>query len=670
MAPHDAGAQRVRDLIEYQVLANARPATMDTILRDLTTPDVVLVTRGREPLDDVLNDALRAALAALVDDGQVHAVPGGYVPRACAADISRRMRVLSLCGRAALQHGRAVRSGEVWDYAVTHAPGDVEVGALTRTNVTHDLQSLTTTRLVVVIGTLRGENNGSNLLAPSSFVSANTSWMPAEPLTWLDYVADAMGRMLTIAGRDTFTAKELRAFLAQDLLARAADHRPTPVGDLRPLQMRGALIALANPNDPVVRQVPGRRGVWVLATKAPAADTASVAPTPFASDADRILEAARRVTEQRGSPVVTVHDIRDALAADPHLALSNGKSLAAALTDLAKNRITTGTGRTAARRVQRVRRAGLVDGNTAYWVATGTDDDARWTAAQRLVASRGVFDAMTRGAFLERIAHLQNVVSPVIATGRARQMLHELAELQSRVQALPGTTEGLADHVAQLEEHTAALRGWLQFRTAHAPGMPSDVHSCPPGLTAIALRDLFAPINATAASLAGAGDIVPQYARLVRRFPNPQFKGLRSGNPTTAAKFLFEQVDAISYAARQWGGPRCQLHALWAFEELGELRDARYVVVALASESAAVRQRVIGTLALLQPPEAAETLLNHVRNDVDAGVRECALWALGLVMGDAATAVLTEVVNRDPDANVRRTARAYLTVGDSWWWRA
>lgn len=663
------GAQRVRELIEYSLLANARPATVETIVRDMTPPDEALVTGGVASLDE----ALHQALAALVREGQVtrieDGIEHGFVPRACAADVSRRARVRTLVGRAALLHGRAVRSVEVWNYAVTYAPGEVQVGALTKTNVTHDIQNLTAHKLVVVIGTVRGENNGSNLVVPANFVGDGTSWRPTEPVTWLDYVVDGMDRMLAAADRDTFTARELRAFLAEDIVARRAANRPTPVGLLGALRFRATLSALASSSDPVVAPVSGRLAVWRRLTLSAGSGIETASPQ-YATDTDRIMEAARRVTVETGRPVVTVHDIRQALDADPSLTLSNGKELHAALTDLAKERIAVGTGRSAARRVQRVRRVGVMDGNTAYWVATGTDDDARWHAAQQFVASHGVFEAVTGGAFIERIARLKTVVSPVIATGRARHILRELTDLQARVQALPATIPGRAEYAAQLEQHTAAVRGWLKFRSAQVPGMPSDIHLGAPGLTANALRDLFAPVNTRTAAMHGTKTIVPHYSRLVRRFPNPQFKGRLSGDPATAALFLFDRVDAIGYAARQWGGAKCQLHALWAVEELGELRDARYALVALASESSAVRQRVIGTLALLAPPDAADTLLHHLRNDIDAGVRECALWALGLVMGEAATAVLTEVVTHDPDANVRRTARAYLTLGDSWWWRA
>ncbi len=663
--PSEQATLRVRDLVEYHVLANATPATQATVIRDLTTPDLDLLGRG-----DGLPAAVAQALVELVQSGHVVEVPGGYAPYALSADISRCVRTLSLCGRAVMMHGRGVRASEVWQYATTFAPGDVHVGALTRKRVVHDLLSLTASKRLRAIGSVRGATqDGRKLLVPSRWVTDASSWVPTEPITWLDYGVEAMRRMLGPADRNMFTAKELRAFLEKDIEARQAEGRATPVGNTSSLRVRTALVSLAESREPVVRQVPGRDAVWMLVGPTPK-DEASVVAEPYATESDRVVEAARRVTQLSRCPVVNASDLRDAILADPQLALSGITKIADVLADLAKERVDCGNRRRVARRTQRVRKVGVMHGSAVYWVATGIDDDERLEAARRLVECRGVNAAVTRGRFVERIAALENAHSPIIATGRARQLLREIEDLSTRVHALPRETEELANWLGDLERHANTLLGWLSFRSARGEDIPTEVQHEPPGLTARTLRNLFAPLNAMAASLKVDGSIIQHYQRAIRRVPNPRFVGRRSGDPATAAQYLFDQVDAIAYAARQWGGPKCQLHTFWAVEELGDLRDARYVRAALATGTTSIRQRVMGTLALLQPPDAVELLTNHARNDVNPGVRECALWALGHVLKDAATPLLTEVIHRDPDASVRRTAKGFIAIGDCWWWRA
>lgn len=662
----DQVMQRVRDLVESHLLALAMPATVEAITRELTSFDcALLVQHGGQP-----EDAVAATLSALVARGDVSVVPGGYAPRHLTADVSRRARTLTLCGRAAVAYGRAVRAADVWRYANDHAPKDIEVGALTMTYVARDLQNLTTSGHLVIIGTVRGEmHGGRNLVVPSHFITDDVSWAPTEPLTWLEYLSDAIRRMLALATRDSFTAKELRAFLQHDLQTRAAENRPTPAGDISSLYLRASLQNLAEHDAPFLRPVSGRSAVWTLVSDEGAPEAAPQAPPLFSSDTDRVMEAALRVTRHGARPVLTCQEVCDTIAADPALSLSGTTGVSKVLADLAKERL-SGGGCRRQRQTQRVRKVGKLDGDAVYWVATDANDAARWQAAQCFVQSRGVLDDVERGRFLERIAKVEKALSPVIAMGRVRQLVQELEQLLVRAHALPEETAGLADRIHELDSYADTLRGWLRFRKVPATESLREVQHQPVGLTASALRDLFAPINDKAKSLTNTASIVSLYWAAIRRVPNPRFRGLRSGDPVTSAKFLFDQTDAITYAARQWGGPTCQLHALWASEELGDLRDVRYVLAALRAGTASVRARVVGALALLPSPDAADILVGYVRNDVTAGVRECALWALGMVLGDQATPMLSEVAKQDPDPRVRRTAMAFLAIGDSWWWRA
>ena len=48
------------------------------------------------------------------------------------------------------------------------------------------------------------------------------------------------------------------------------------------------------------------------------------------------------------------------------------------------------------------------------------------------------------------------------------------------------------------------------------------------------LRDLLSPLSPTAAQFEDMAQVVRQYSRLVKRFPNPSYTDRRSGDPNTS----------------------------------------------------------------------------------------------------------------------------------------
>ncbi len=114
---------------------------------------------------------------------------------------------------------------------------------------------------------------------------------------------------------------------------------------------------------------------------------------------------------------------------------------------------------------------------------------------------------------------------------------------------------------AMLDRLDRELEGWLRFRTPREEDLPEGIEREGGGLTAMELRDIFAPLSPTAAAMKEAGQVIRHYGKLIRWVPNPQFRNRRSGFHDTAAEYLFDRVDALAYGARQWGGPTCRLLA-------------------------------------------------------------------------------------------------------------
>jgi hypothetical protein len=667
--------ERVRELLEVEWLVHRMPVPPEAIVSVLTTPDRALIVEGAaDPLP-----AVRAALVALEAAGVAIAVPGGYAPARLPAGLSRRQRTLSLTVRAVLALGRAVRAGDVSAYAREHAPGELEVGGLSPALIARDMSGLTRTGDLVVVAVLRGDHTaGRKLLLPRSYAQDRERWMPRTPLTWLEYVAGhvthlSQGHAEVNATGDPhrsvlpFTTKQLRARLEADVReGRPVAEIAYGVDLARPMTVTLALQQLAEGPTPMIRSVPKRRALWILEA---AEERSRVADDAFATDADRLIEAARQAIARAGTSVVTAAEVRAEIELNPALAPRGRGTVAAMLSDLAKERVDNGGGRRITRRVQRLRRAGTIRGRAFYWVSTGSDDVRTWSNAQEAVALQGLSDEIMCARFEERRDALKHVQSPLVAIGRARQMLAEIRRLSAALDLLPSSTPGIEVHREALGRHHAELDGWLQFRTPREREVPEGVDLEQGGLSAMELRDIFAPLSKTAAAMTEPGQVIRHYSGLIRRVPNPQFINRRSGAVETAAEYLFDPVDALEYGARQWGGPMCRLMSHWAIEEVGELRDPRYLYVALRAARAEQRIRILGGVALMRPRGAEAVLQRHARDDADCGVREGALWSLGMLVGSRADPIAREVSTSDPATSVRRAASRFLELGDQWWWR-
>src|SRR5205085_12560577 len=97
----------------------------------------------------------------------------------------RRRLVLGIVYRAVEHFGRAVRTGDVLDFAV----GLQDEVNIAPELITRDILNLSWTGELTVVGTVRGDEKGINLYLPSDLNPE--SYMPTEPLTWLEEVAQA-----------------------------------------------------------------------------------------------------------------------------------------------------------------------------------------------------------------------------------------------------------------------------------------------------------------------------------------------------------------------------------------------------------------------------------------------------------------------------------------------
>lgn len=673
----EAALECVDTMVEALSTVWRTTATPARVAEHLVSSDVALILDGEADAPNVLAERIDACLMELERRGFVMRTGDGYLPTKFIQASSCRQHVLSLVARAARAHGRAVRLIDVWRFATRHAPEEVEAKKLTPTSMQRAMNSLKTTGDLTVVGRVRAPiGEGRNLVVCADEPPVHVPHPLTEPLTWLDYVVYSASVVATAntvrdsAASYTFTMDELVRFLRDEVRLGSSPSASTfkvSLDDNRRLTV--ALEGLAQEKPPLIAPVPGRRATWRWNPDV-AQDTTQVT-TPgnrYASDTDRVMEAARRICERENRLTVTAKEVAAEVGLDPALRLTGKESVAKVLSGLARSWVMLNVGNRQARRDQRLRRVGSTIGAARYWVVS-TGSDTERAEAEAEAAGSWAVRMLEDEHFQDRFHTLERVVSPIVAIGRARQLR---SDIRTALRALPNAGDKvptLQAARADAERTLADIEGWLRFREHRHPEAPAGYSPVGRGFTAEELRRLYAPLSPTVADMTTHAEIVRHYSRLLRRTRNPEFVNRRAEDAVAASQFLFEPADAMAYAAREWGGTTSSLMARWGIEEVGELRDPRFVLQSLEIGRREERVRAIAGLALMQCHEAEPVLTRHARDNADASVREAALWALGMVIGDRAADLLREAARVDPDLRLQRRCAQWLALGDRWWWR-
>jgi hypothetical protein len=296
--------------------------------------------------------------------------------RALPSLTTRRRRVLQLVRDTVVALGRAVRTGEVLDYAARQPDGfDISPEFITR-----DILNLKETGdLVLVESTLHRDNEGKNYYLPHDLDLAD--FAAERPLTWLEEVANSFKELWKDRVRDATASSRLpRPVSSAELrnyILSLPQHHPN-------LQKRmflvNALTQLSESDHAVVRKVrrPGQRAVLWAPFDVP--DESVDLGDLFVSDAERVGEAITRAVRYIGRPV-NVKDIRAEIKLDPALHPASGASLASVISDLSKlQRRSSRQGIDVhySRKLVRIFRAGRIDNDTYYYHAQEGLDDAKF----------------------------------------------------------------------------------------------------------------------------------------------------------------------------------------------------------------------------------------------------------------------------------------------------
>jgi hypothetical protein len=574
---------------------------------------------------------------------------------------SRRQRVFELVRRAVNKLGRAVRVSDVVDYAAESMDG----GNLTAAEITHDVLSLKEMGELILVGSVRGDGKGINLYLPADLNPED--YLPTEPLTWLEAVAQVFNELWTEsvkrAGADDRKPRPITTGQVRELL-KAKGQYAKEISN--PLTLVSAMQQLAESNNPTIRKIKRPKLKAILWVPPDIKDEDVDTGDAYATDTERIREAVRRAESSLARPV-SVRDVQDQIEIHPHLAPAGTCTLHSILSDISKETVAAG-GERHQRAEQHVYRIGKIAG-TAYYSTDRSPEAAAFVEFGRLELS---WKSMRID---EQLNGIETCALPSVAIGRA---MLAATETESVILALDhlcaaGHLVSESKHRAdELREHTVealrSARDWLDRFNPIRLRLPESVKIEVPGWTADELLKVVKPLYPRSQKITDASKLTSLMDGDIRRIPNPEYINRFSDDPRKASEYLYDRTDALLFIAKQWGQFECCLQATLASNELGRLRDARFIFPALRMKDYNARLAAVACLAFL-PSDAGNLHLRRIAvDDSDPGVRQSALWAYGFAGATDAHELLDRSSRDDPHMQVRNFAHEVLLNSQESWW--
>jgi hypothetical protein len=579
---------------------------------------------------------------------------------------TRRGRTMALVRGAVAEFGRAVRIGDI----LTYTKSRPEAHDLALSTIAHDVLSLAETNDLRVVGIVRGEGKGHNLYLPPELDTA--AYMPKGPLTWVEEVAQAFGEIWSEhlqqakdEGRlpRPVSTGEVRARWVAQPGAHAKSRERQPVVDA--MQM---LALKSRGQQPLIRKIK-RKGekaiLWVpVDTSSKEVDLGHA----YATDTERVGTAVRRAVEHLGRPV-TVRDIADEIELDPSLRPSRSQSLFSILTDVSKERVDLIGGMRKKRGTKRVYKVGMVENEVYYYHSKEGLSEAE--AYVELLRIDSQWDVMLAD---QRLKALNKCYLASTAIGQAMLVAAEADDIRSKLDALLSRgldwstrreAETLLSRVREVLDEASRWLGACDNPSQFA--LPQEVSRDVPCWTSYELLDILYPLY-PALRKDDNTQLISLLYDSVRRIPNPRYVSRFSKDPLEAAEFLFDRADTLIYAAQKWGGYECRFLARTARNELGWLRDERFILPALAAEDMKARLAAVACLAFLWSEENSRRLRQMAVEDPEPGIRQSALWAYGFAGGGDARELLRERVEKDSNAHVRAFVKKAMSLDERGWW--
>lgn len=668
--------------IVLQALQAANIAYQSVVTVNEVTKTISLSSKDTRQLKETYSNSLNQTVAKILDQLRTRGLifspgmigkqryygsPDALEPerRSLPSQETRRQRVLKIVKGAVEAVGRAVRIGDILEYAAKIP----ETHDLSSTDITHDVLSLKETgELIVLDNAQRGDERGFNLYLPAELNPED--YTPRQPLTWLQEVADCFFELWDERKKQAADAGRLpRPVSTADIRAKMLA-RPNPHKNMqKPQPVISAMIKLAQTSQALLRKIkrPGQKASLWVPLNIP--DDQIDIGNAYVSDAERIGEAVKRAVVRLGRPV-NQRDIKSEIKMDGMLQPAGSSSLTEAISDAARTLAGAGDGTRCKRVLRRVYRAGKVNGESYYYHSLDGLNDAR--VHVRLCKIRSQFET---ACIRDQINSLESCSLQSIAIGRAMMIAADAENISRALDRFLGSNHGESatrDEAKALHEQVCGdlikVREWLGPRAAQNQGCPSDVIMSTPTWTAEELISIIKPLYPQAQQITDLNQLIRLLWGKIRRVPNPDFQHRFSKDSKLAAEFLFDRTDALLYAAKKWGGHECCFQAMLASSHLGWLRDDRFIFPVLKLKSFEERLIGVACLAFLQTRKSREQLRKIAVEDPSPAVREAALWACGFAKVEGAADLFVSRCTDETNPSVRMFAEAALNKDDASWW--
>jgi hypothetical protein len=601
---------------------------------------------------------------------------------------SRRTWLRDLIWRGVEGRGVPLYYGEIYDLSQQDPGGE----GLSRHQVFVTVSSLVRTGHLRIVHRVRGIEK--NLYLPAGMDPR--TYTRKDAAGWLDRTEAALHTLwemnvqeaLLMRGRPKgVPTSHVRRFLTE----RYPDE---------PLPNRGwtgsALDYMSRTSPPRVRKAhrPGTRAVLWFPTdvRATEVETTQV----FASDAERLREAARRALLERNAGLVrnfpvSMLEIVKVTESDDALKLEHPRAtriLLAQLGDLARpSRVATGPGRKTPQliRVGRYRRNAyfvLEDGpahpsgaaaHVAFWnfqnVWSRMNARSRFDSASecRIPSLRIARVVLLEVAAGDLIAQIDSLLAGSF-------VIEEKAAKRAPITALPD--RATRDEIGILREEISSthreMAEWLRFQAARACTLRPLLQTHLEGWT----LDEYRAAAKRLGSVHGSKDVrrLGSLTRDINRMPNPGYSNRSSSNPREAASLLLDPVHARMQLMIRFGGPMARRRAMLASSQLDLVRSPEILLQDLDDPSLDVRIGVLSCLAFLNVSEAGlSAIRTTAENDPIPGVRATALWAYAFldVPGAGEFVQGRALVDRTLEVQMLlREAEAVLPLaGKAGWWK-
>lgn len=665
--------QIVLRAIEIANLAFRRVVNIDEVIKALTAKEVnTLHANYASSLSSIISKIIgllsaRGLAFKLSKSGHrsYYGVVGVLDPNTTTSlpfALSRRQRVLEYVRLTVIKLGRAVRTADVLEYTAKLP----EANDLTPTEITQSVLNLKETGDLLVVGSVRGDGKGINLYIPADLDSSDYS--NSKPLTRLEVVAQAFNELWSErVNQAAMSGRKPRPVSTGEVRERLNKISSYPELLADPLTLVNAMQQLAKSDNARIRKIRRPKMRLVLWVPKEIDDSGFDINDTYASDAERVCEAVRRATDALGRPV-NLNDIQNQIEIDPVLQPASSSGLFSILADVAKETIDAGDGTRRKRAAQRVYRIGKV-GEIAYYFPEKTP------GAQAFVEF-GMLGARWKAMRIDdEISSIEICSLPSVLLGRAILVRAETNILLKSLNRLISDSHlgaALQQLACEIRDHVIACRNaaqkWTNLYNSWSHEIPKRINTAIPGWTCDELLEVVRPLYPRSQKLKKGSKLAPLIVDAIRRVPNPEFVNRFSDNQRKASEYLYDRTDALIYIAKEWGGYECCLQATLAGNELGLLRDPRFIFPALKTQDFNARLAAIACLAFLPSGEGNERLREIAINDSDPGVRQSALWAYGFAGAPDAQGLLHIRSKEDSNIRVRTFAQDVLQANqDSWW---